>query len=76
MHGRLHVVHDHVQNTPSSTDSQWTLTDAGNGYYKLKNLNSGLNAGVAQSFTSNGAAVIQWNDVNVDDQLWKIVRIN
>ncbi|WP_199830507.1 RICIN domain-containing protein, partial [Streptomyces sp. MMG1533] len=52
------------------------LTDAGNGYYELKNVGSGLNAGVAQSSTSNGAPVIQWTDVNVDDQLWKIVRIN
>ncbi|MFI7500677.1 RICIN domain-containing protein [Streptomyces sp. NPDC049687] len=66
-----------VQNTPSAANSQkWTLTDAGNGYYELKNVNSGLNAGVAQSSTANGAAVIQWNDVNIDDQLWKIVRIN
>ncbi|MGW1030034.1 RICIN domain-containing protein [Streptomyces sp. NPDC002577] len=66
-----------VQNTPSTAASQkWTLTDAGNGYYKLKNINSGLSVGVAQSSTSNGASVIQWNDLNVDDQLWKIVRIN
>ncbi|MFI7295051.1 RICIN domain-containing protein [Streptomyces sp. NPDC050121] len=54
----------------------WTLTDAGNGYYELKNVNSGLHAGVAQSSTVDGASVVQWNDLNVDDQLWKIVRIN
>ncbi|MFF7887500.1 RICIN domain-containing protein [Streptomyces sp. NPDC020794] len=66
-----------VQNTPSTANSQkWTLTDAGNGYYKLKNVGSGFNAAVAQSSTSNGAAVVQWNDLNIDDQLWKIVRIN
>ena len=66
-----------VQNTPSTGNSQkWTLTDAGNGYYKLKNVGSGFNAGVAQSLTSNGAAVVQWNDLSNDDQLWKIVRIN
>ncbi|WP_328842459.1 RICIN domain-containing protein [Streptomyces europaeiscabiei] len=66
-----------VQGTPSAADSQkWTLVEAGDGYYELKNVNSGLHAGVAQSSTSNGAAVVQWNDVNVDDQLWKIVRIN
>lgn len=40
------------------------------------NGNSGLHVGVAQSSTDNGAPVVQWNDVNVDDQLWKIVRIN
>lgn len=66
-----------VQNTASSADSQkWTLTDAGNGYYKLRNVNSSLVAGVAQSSTTNGAAVVQWNSLTVDDQLWKIVRIN
>ncbi|MFF3333013.1 RICIN domain-containing protein [Streptomyces sp. NPDC002888] len=66
-----------VQNTPSTAASQkWTLTDAGNGYYELKNVGSSLNAGVAQSSTTNGAPVVQWNDLNVDDQLWKIVRIN
>jgi hypothetical protein len=52
------------------------LTDAGSGYYKVKNVGSGLSVGVAQSSTSDGAAVIQWNDPSVDDQLWKIVRIN
>ena len=66
-----------VQNTASSgTFQKWTLTDAGGGYYKLVNQGSGLTAGVAQSSTANGAAVIQWNDVSVDDQLWKIVRVN
>lgn len=64
-------------NTPSSADSQkWTLTDAGNGYFQLRNVNSTLVAGVAQSSTADGAAVIQWNSLSVDDQLWKVVRIN
>ncbi|WP_406173742.1 RICIN domain-containing protein [Streptomyces canus] len=66
-----------VQNAPSTANSQkWTLTDAGNGYYELKNVGSGFNAAVAQSSTTNGAAVVQWNDLNIDDQFWKIVRIN
>ncbi|MFJ9150331.1 RICIN domain-containing protein [Streptomyces sp. NPDC102270] len=66
-----------VQNTPSIANSQkWALTDAGNGYYKLKNVGSGFNAAVAQSSTANGAAVVQWNNLTIDDQLWKIVRIN
>ncbi|MEV7733081.1 RICIN domain-containing protein [Streptomyces sp. NPDC088921] len=63
--------------TPVAANSQkWTLTDAGNGYYELKNVGSGFNAAVAQSPTSNGAAVVQWNDLNIDDQFWKIVRVN
>jgi hypothetical protein len=35
-----------------------------------------VNAAVAQSSISNGAAVVQWNGLNIDDQFWKIVRIN
>ncbi|MGW1563904.1 RICIN domain-containing protein [Streptomyces sp. NPDC002144] len=66
-----------VQTSASGGASQkWTLTSAGGGYYKLVNVGSGLVAGVAQSSTANGASVIQWNDVSVDDQLWKIVRVN
>ncbi|MEU0414473.1 RICIN domain-containing protein [Streptomyces griseorubiginosus] len=66
-----------VQNAASGGTSQkWTLTDAGGGYYKLVDQGSGLTVGVAQSSTANGASVIQWNDVSVDDQLWKIVRVN
>jgi hypothetical protein len=39
-------------------------------------VNSTLVAGVAQSSTSDGAAVVQWGSADLDDQLWKIVRIN
>ncbi|MDX3643554.1 RICIN domain-containing protein, partial [Streptomyces sp. MB09-02B] len=55
---------------------KWTLTDGGGGYYKLRNVNSTLVAGVAQSSTANGAAVVQWGSASLDDQLWKIVRVN
>ena len=65
------------QNTASGANSQrWTLTAAAGGYYNLVNVGSGLVAGVAQSSIANGASVIQWNDVGVDDQLWKIVRVD
>jgi hypothetical protein len=37
---------------------------------------SGLLAAMAQSFTANGASVVQWHDAGIDDQLWKIVRVN
>ncbi|KUL46512.1 hypothetical protein ADL12_02225 [Streptomyces regalis] len=60
----------------SAHSQKWTLIDAGNGYYRLRNVNSTLVAGVAQSSTTDGAAIVQWNSLNVDDQLWKIVRIN
>ncbi|MFF4213992.1 RICIN domain-containing protein [Streptomyces sp. NPDC001796] len=66
-----------LQNTSSTAASQrWTLTSAGGGSTRLVNGGSGLLAGVAQSSTANGASVIQWNDISVDDQLWKLVRVN
>lgn len=39
-------------------------------------MGSAFNVAVAQSSTTIGAAVVQWNDLNIDDQFWKIVRIN
>ncbi|MDT0571795.1 RICIN domain-containing protein [Streptomyces sp. DSM 3412] len=39
-------------------------------------VNSTLVAGVAQSSTADGAAIVQWSGLNLDDQLWKIVRVN
>jgi hypothetical protein len=39
-------------------------------------VNNTLVAGVAQSSTANGAAVVQLGTAGLDDQLWKIVRVN
>ena len=35
----------------------------------------GLAAGVVQFSTANGAAVVQWDSADLEDRLWKIVRI-
>ncbi|MGR6974820.1 RICIN domain-containing protein [Streptomyces cynarae] len=73
---RLRATEAKSYTSSTATSQRWTLTSAGGGYYKLVNGGSGLLAGVAQSSTANGASVIQWNDVGVDDQLWQIVRVN
>jgi len=67
----------HDRRTPRRNSDPTTDVLAGEEFeYKLVNVGSGLLAGVAQSSTANGASVVQWNDVSVDDQLWKIVRVN
>ncbi|MEX3100846.1 MULTISPECIES: hypothetical protein [unclassified Streptomyces] len=39
-------------------------------------MSSALVAGFAQSSTSRGAAVVQWGSAGLDDQLWRIIRVN
>ncbi|MEU5200257.1 hypothetical protein AB0G86_40490 [Streptomyces scabiei] len=39
-------------------------------------MNSTLVAGVAQSSTADGAGIVRWNSVDLDDRPWKIVRVN
>jgi hypothetical protein len=66
-----------VQNAASGATSQkWTLLSEGGGYYKLVNAGSGLVAGIGGSSTAEGAGVIQWTNVSVNDQLWQIERVN
>jgi hypothetical protein len=66
-----------VQNAASGAASQqWTLLNEGGGYYKLANVGSGFVAGVGGSSTTAGAGIIQWTNVNVNDQLWQIARVN
>ena len=66
----------------------WTFHAAAGGAWTLQNVNSGLDldiandansglvAGVGGSSATPGAGVIQWTNVDVNDQLWQIVRIN
>ncbi|MGW2487916.1 RICIN domain-containing protein [Streptomyces sp. NPDC001606] len=46
---------------------------AGNGYYKIKNVNSGKLLAVSGSSTSAGAQLVQTTDTNADSQLWQAV---
>jgi hypothetical protein len=54
----------------------FTFQPAGNGAWTIKNVNSNLNLDISGSSSTAGAAVVQWNSLTVDDQLWKIVRVN
>ncbi|WP_328752939.1 RICIN domain-containing protein [Streptomyces sp. NBC_00285] len=63
-----------VQQTADATaNQQWRLIFAGNGQYKLKNVNSGLLLGIAGGVSNPGAPAVQWDDNGHDDHLWKVV---
>ncbi|MEH6372328.1 RICIN domain-containing protein, partial [Pectobacterium carotovorum] len=51
---------------------QWLILDAGDGYYKIMNRNSGKLLDVNSRSTENGASGIQWHDNGGWNQLWKI----
>lgn len=54
-------------------DHRWTLVEAGGGYYKVVNLNSGLLLAVQNASTAAGAQVQQYHDAGTPDQQWSIV---
>ncbi|MFE1839610.1 RICIN domain-containing protein [Streptomyces sviceus] len=58
------------------TSQQWTLTDTGNGCFKLVNLGNGLVADIASASTANGALLVQTTDTSASAELRQIVRGN
>jgi hypothetical protein len=60
----------------NGSNQHWQLIDAGNGYYKIKNTNSGLILDVSGGSTTAGAKIIQWTDKNANNQLWQLVKVN
>jgi glucosylceramidase len=57
-------------------DQQWTLLDAGNGYYNLVDVNSGLALDDTNGSTSNGTQMQQWAlGVGNSNQQWQITSL-
>lgn len=48
------------------------MVDAGGGYCKLVNKNSGMVLGVQNMSTASGAPVLQWDDNGTADHLWRL----
>jgi hypothetical protein len=61
-----------VQIWPSNNHNcqKWTITPAGNGTYKLLNVNSGKAVDVSGGSTADGAAIIQWPYSGATNQQW------
>lgn len=59
--------------TPPNVWQRWHLDYAGDGYYRIRNYESGLYLAVANGDTGNGVNVHQWGNDGSDKLLWKFV---
>lgn len=55
-----------------NTSHQWDLLDAGNGWYRIKNVRSGYVLDVANFSTADNATILQWNDTGTANQLFRL----
>ncbi|WP_161596672.1 RICIN domain-containing protein [Chitinophaga vietnamensis] len=63
-------------NSPSSTNQQWIVTDVGSGYYKLQPVNApGKMMDVSASGTADGTQVQIYTDNGTNAQKWKITSL-
>ncbi|MCW3059041.1 MAG: putative secreted protein [Capsulimonas sp.] len=60
---------DYTGNNPSQ---QWDLVDAGNGWYNLRNVRSGLLMDVSGSSTADNAKIQQYANTNSGAQRWRL----
>ena len=54
---------------------EWQLVDAGGGYVKIVNRNSGQVVDVTGGSTASGTAIEQWPDNNGTNQQWQLVDV-
>jgi Ricin-type beta-trefoil lectin domain-like len=55
-----------------TADHLWQLLPTGDGWFKLRNRNSGLLLGVDGMSTVDGASVVQYHDNGTTDHLWRL----
>ena len=60
----------------NNTAQKWTFKSTGDGYYKIKNVNSGKLLAVSGSSTTAGAQLVQTTDANAASQLWQAVNVD
>ena len=58
--------------TGNNPAQQWDLVDAGNGYFKIKNVNSGKIIDVTGASKANNAVIEQNTDASAIFQLWRL----
>jgi hypothetical protein len=57
----------------AGTGQQWDFVDAGNGWFKIRNVKSGKILDVdAANLNANDAKVQQWTDLGGNNQLWRL----
>jgi hypothetical protein len=55
------------------TSQQWKFIDAGGGYYKIQNRNSGLILGLTNGSSADGTIIEQWTDGGWTSQHWQLI---
>jgi len=58
--------------TGDDPGQEWDLVDAGNGWYYIRNVHSGLVLDVANASTADNAMVQQWTNVGSPNQKWRL----
>ncbi|MCM3626826.1 RICIN domain-containing protein [Paenibacillus glycanilyticus] len=58
-----------------NANQKWELIGTGDGYYKLKNANSGKVLGMSGGSTGDGAPVIQWAESGSTNQNWSLAPV-
>lgn len=65
-----------VQKTATgSSNFKWTVTDIGNGQYRISNVASGRSLGVYGASTADGANIVVWDTNSSNDQKWNIIPL-
>ncbi|NOV03591.1 NPCBM/NEW2 domain-containing protein [Paenibacillus planticolens] len=57
---------------PSAINQQWAISNVGNGYFKITNVNSQLALENSNGSTADGNPVVQNTYTGSDSQLWKV----
>lgn len=61
-----------VTYNPANTSHQWDLIDAGNGWFKIRNVRSGKILDLDAASSADGAKIQQWTDGGVNHQQWRL----
>ncbi|UKS24105.1 NPCBM/NEW2 domain-containing protein [Paenibacillus sp. HWE-109] len=60
---------------PTAINQQWTISNVGNGYFKITNVNSRLALEISNGSAADGNPVVQNTYTGSDSQLWKVEKL-
>jgi ricin-type beta-trefoil lectin protein len=68
-HNSARITHS---NDTGNRENLWQFASASGSWFKLRNLESGLLAGVEYMSKSDNAPMVQFEDNGTDDHLWRV----
>ncbi|WP_141692515.1 NPCBM/NEW2 domain-containing protein [Paenibacillus pectinilyticus] len=60
---------------PSAINQQWAISNVGSGYFKIRNVNSGMALENSNGSTADGNPIVQNTYTGSDGQLWKVEKL-